>query len=198
MKFKATKTVYITVNFNKADGLDYSGYITLLNSKKKAISDKTWVYADSSTSYKAVFGVKKGQTYYLRVSDIYDKANIKYTETAVSEKSGSTIKKAVTLAKNKTKKGVIVAGDKTADFYKVVLKKAGSFKIQVKGDSTGYIYVQPYNSKGKKIGSAYYVVYGNNSNRTVYTLNTFSKGTYYIKVYGKNAKASGHYSLKLK
>lgn len=65
-KFKATRNGYVTVSFG-----DLNGKVTLLNSKKKAISDTISVNTGSSygsaATKRAVFGVKKGQTYYIKV-----------------------------------------------------------------------------------------------------------------------------------
>ena len=72
-KIKATKTGYITVGI-KEYGYDTStGYVTLLNSKKKTVSGKVY-YSDSKTSPSAVvFGVKKGTTYYYYVKSMRNK-----------------------------------------------------------------------------------------------------------------------------
>ncbi|MDO4860159.1 MAG: hypothetical protein Q4A48_03970 [Bacillota bacterium] len=67
-KIRPTKSGYITVAL-KEYGYDKSaGYVQLLTKGKKTASNKLWYYQGSDTSY-VVFGVKRGVTYYLKVTN---------------------------------------------------------------------------------------------------------------------------------
>ena len=75
--------------------------MTLCSSKKKALSGEDW------NLYDPVYGVKKGNTYYVKVRALYNTSGmyqLKVTNTGVSEKSGTTKSKAVTIKKGSTKK----------------------------------------------------------------------------------------------
>ncbi len=197
-KFKATKTGYVTVVMRDANNYATSSYITLCSSKKKALTDKVWVYTQSSTYTKAVFAVEKNTTYYLKVTDVDGKAAIKYTQTSISEKSGSTLKKAKSLSKSKTVKGTISAGSSRADYYKIKLTKSQKLKLYVAGDAAGSLDIQVYTAKGAKYGYAETAVYGVNDEDVLTSYKKLSKGTYYIKIYRNDSKSNGYYTLKWK
>lgn len=197
LKFKPTVSGYVTVNMLKGY-YDTSADITLCTSKKKALSEAIWVYAGSSTSNKAVFGVKKNTTYYLKITNVSGRAGVKFTQTKVSEKSGSSRKKAKTLKKNSTAKGTIVAGSSTTDWYKIKVTKSQKVKITTKGNMSGNLKMQLYKSNGKKYGWDVTALYGIGDSNTYTTSSKLPKGTYYIKIYRGNSKSNGYYTLKWK
>lgn len=193
-KYKAEKTGKATVSFTRK----YGSHVTLCNSKKKALTDEEWV--SSSDNYKAVFAVKKGTTYYFKVTAIgSDEVNtISVKNTAIKEKSGSKRKKAVTVKAKKKVKGTILPASKTSDWYKFKVKKKKKVTLYLDGEVTGYIRVTAYNSKGKEIDS---YLWNGGSDKLQLSYGSYgkaNKGTYYIKFSRYNSKSSGHYSFKWK
>lgn len=192
-KFKATKTGYLQVQTET--GL-YAG-VYLYNSKKKALSSKT------SSSYAPTYGVKKGSTYYVRIDTGYISYSnggyvFKVTNKKISEKSGKKRTKAVTLKKNKTKKGTIIAGSSQADWYKAKLTSKKKMTITLKGATNDKLKITIYDKKGKKIsgGNRYY--YYTDAKLVLKSSYKLSKGTYYFKISRANKKSSGWYSIKWK
>lgn len=208
-KIKPTKTGFITFNTND----NYSGYVILCDSNKKAISkyDSTgdWLWGGSSTSYfrKIYFGVKKGRTYYIRVKGYsYDRndageyvGSVKWTNTSFKAgKHGSTKKRSKAMSKNKTVKGLFVAGSKKGHWYKITNKQKTT-KIYFKSPRTnGALKVKVYyQSYGKWYDATYYVNRGTGSNTITGTISRKVKHTYYLKVF-PDKKSSGNYTLKWK
>lgn len=201
VKLKATADGYIKVNLRNAKGDDTSAYITLCNSNKKTVTNKTWI--DSSSKYNTylVYGVKKNKTYYLKVTHASGRTVIKYKQTAVSEKSGSSKKKAVTLKSGKTVKGTIGVGDTKSDWYKITVTKSKKIKFYVTGNANGTLKMQIYKSNGRKFGSALTVINGINQKVTLKSTDGNGKmpaGTYYFRIFRANTKSTGNYSLKWK
>lgn len=195
LKYKAPKNGYLTTTFT---GGDYSSMIYLCNSSKKVISDSAYT---SATMPRTVFAVKKNTTYYIKIDAIDDITAYKISFTAVTEKSGSKISKAVAIKKGKTVKGLILPGDSKKDYFKLTVSKAQVVKIQVKGDvSSGIIKVNIYGDKAKKrsIGSIWISEAGYNRKYTIYTIGSkkLRKGTYYFSVERANKKTNGQYSIK--
>lgn len=198
-KFKAPKTGYLKVSAAEVNG--YSVYVQLLSSKKKALSDE--LYAYSSNGHTVGFGVEKGKTYYIATrtsgSSTY---SVGFKFASVSEKSGSKQSKAVTLKKNKTVKGVQPANGKTsgADWYKIKLTKKQKFKIYVSGVTTGSYDIKclviPANKRVIMYNDTFKIP--ENGKGVISTDGKWSAGTYYLKVYKYNKKASGYYTLKWK
>lgn len=214
IKFKATNTGYVTIKMTNASSLDYAfGYLTFCDSKKKALnsSNEKWDTAyTKSPYYTRSFGVKKGKTYYVKIETGY---GVKVTATfkKVTKKNISSKKKAKSLKAKTTAKGVIIAGDKTADWYKIKVK--GNKKVKLtytaKTNGNGYydgIKVSFYKSNGKLYTSdAYDYVspWRSSSYSQYYRQYTISKkiigvedGTYYVKVERANKTSSGYYTLK--
>lgn len=195
---KPTVDGYITLNLYGGESYDTAAYVTLCNSSLKELTEEEYISTTYDDSNKAVFGVKKNTTYYLKVTSVGTKGCIKYTQTKVSEKSGKKKAKAVEIKKNKKIQGTIAAGDKKADWYKIKVTKKGKVKLFTTGNASGYIYLQMYYANGKKFGS--YVTVANrvyDSDKWVTNVK-LNKGTYYIKVYRGNDKTSGNYTLKWK
>lgn len=197
-QYKAEKTGKVTVSLPYQHG----SYVTLLNAKKKALSEAEWVSGGANTG-KFTFAVKKGTTYHFLVTSNGINAgniqSISVKNTAVKEKSGAKKKKAVKIKAKKTVKGTILPGSKTADWYKFSLKKKKKVTLNFNGNITGGLKITVYTKGGKKIGS-----YVNNGGSHVLrlthsrTYGKVDKGTYYIKISRNNSLSSGAYSLKWK
>ena len=211
-KIRPTKTGYIRVKLLE-DGQSYSyGHVTLMNAKKRAISDKLTYNSDSSTSY-VVFGVKKGTTYYLRVTDCFGKGpnysiadyypyayGVKYTISSATYKTNTKKSRAITLKrKAKAKNMVRVATGRTqSQWYKFKVTKKRTTHIMVDAGAmkSGTAKVTLYYGK-KKVGSST-VVNGKKNTFTVTYSTTYGKaqrGTYYVKI-TSNKKCSGAYKIR--
>ena len=194
-KFKATKTGYVKVSAKSGTGKMV--YVKVLDNKKKDVSVQHYLNQDNPYAY---VGVQKGKTYYIATKSSDDYYNLIYKLTGVKEKSGSQKEKAVTLKKGKTAYGVQIANRKKngADWYKINIKKKQSIKIIVNGklsaDNDLRIQVIPANKEVKFNND---IIMVENNKKTVST-DALYPGTYYIKVFKTNKKASGWYSIKWK
>lgn len=198
-KYKAEKTGKVTVSFS----YEHGSYLTLLNSKKKALSDEEWVLSGYNFN-KFTFAVKKGVTYYFKVKSNGTSGNtaagngnlhtINVKNTAVKAKAGSSRKKAVTIKYNKTAKGLITAGDKSAKWYKIALKKGKKPAFILQGNLTGSVKIQIINKSGKVISSSTW----SGSKSRYNSWGNWKKGTYYIKVSRANSLSSGYFTIKNK
>ena len=193
-KITTPKNGYIKVE-GKRDG-GYGIYVDLCNSKKKSmLSNKS--YLMSSNNYTTYYAVKKG-TYYLKVSSVSDPYALRYTFTSTADQGGSSKAKATTIAKGKTKTGLVYVTDsKTkADWFKVKLTKKSKLKLKItsKHNETLSFEVIPASSRVTIINNTIRPEVGTS---TFVSKDSFVAGTYYIKV-TKNydAKASGAYAIK--
>ncbi len=204
-KYKAPKNGYLTVKEEFID-IDGSGTgnadITLCNNKKKEITENVYT-STSQTKNEAVFAVKKGKTYYIKVSSSYA-YRIKASFTSVTDVSGNKQAKAKTLTFGKAANGLIFAEDKTSmvDYYKFTLTSPCKPTFIVKGNATGTIY---FDVIGSNIygGSGYAKIndcgYKGSSKIQLSDNRNLPKGTYYIKVYKDYDKdATGNYSITIK
>lgn len=194
LKFKASKSGYVRIN---TSGL--SGTITLMNSGKSKSYSEAISFSDTYRD-EVVFGVKKGTTYYLKVkaNSNYDGGyRIKYANGSISEKSGKTKSKAVTIKKGSTKKGYIYAGSSQADWYKFKLTSSKKVTITVKGGTNDRLKIAVYKGS-KRIAGTPQTFWSDDESLKLTSNGKFSKGTYYIKVYRGNSKSSGYYTLKWK
>lgn len=216
IKFKAPKTGYVTIRMmNASKEYNYTaGYLTFCNNKKKVIgkSDEVWTTEyDDTKFFTRHYGVKKGQTYYLRVKAAAG-VKIKAMMNEVKDQKNHSQKKAKKLNAKKTVKGVIIANDKTADWYKITVPANKRVKITVTAKTNGDndksgIKATLMKSNGKAFKSGAYCwasimepsdwcgylrkdQYGNQ-----YGISD-KKGTYYIKVERVNKSSSGYYTLK--
>ncbi|BCJ94375.1 hypothetical protein acsn021_19440 [Anaerocolumna cellulosilytica] len=192
-KVTTTKTGSLTIDIES----EFSTRITLLNSKKKAISDEAYVYTSDG---KASFAVPKG-TYYLKVSGSSDTYRIKSTFKAITDNSGTTKAKAKKLTAGKAVNGLVTPGEKAGkvDWYKVTLSKSQTVDITFTGSvSSGEIHLEFY---GNGIsGSITKYISSVDSDKSfsaqTYDSTKLPKGTYYIKVTKKTKNTSGSYTLK--
>ena len=205
-KIKPTKSGYITVALKEYGYSDTSGDVQLLNKKKKAVSDKLWYYTGSS-GYKAVFGVKKGVTYYLKVTDTCGsygncyKYSVKYKVTKSPIRKNTKKNKSVKLKrKGSWKKCVVLANNKTGNQwykFKVTKKRTTIIKVDAKNVKSGTLEASVYRGK-KKIGSTQTLYNGQVNPLKVTYSTTYGKanrGTYYLKIH-KSKKATGQYKIK--
>ncbi len=193
-KVVVAKTGSLTINIES----EYSSYITLLDSKKKAISSEVYSYNGD----KVCFAVSKG-TYYIKATSISDIIRLKSTFSAITEKSGSTKAKAVKLTAGKTVSGCLTATNKkgTTDWYKITLTKSQKVEILFTGSvSSGKVKLEFFG--GDLSGSVNRYIYDVDSDESfsveTWTSDKLPKGTYYIKVYKDEAISSGFYKLQLK
>lgn len=212
IKYKAGKTGYVTLTFKNASKKAKAsyGYVTLYDkSKKKALGEKeAWTNNDSySANYTRSYGVKKGVTYYFKVQCYYG-TKITAKTTAVTKSTANTKAKAKALKKGSTAKGIMIAGDKKEDWYKIDLTAASKVRLTFTGKTNGYkggIRVTFYDKNGKKWTSDAYsdltLEYTKKSmdislKDKAGTKYAIPAGKYWVKVQRKNAKSSGYYTLK--
>ena len=205
-KYKAPKNGYLTVKEEfidlEGDGIGNAD-ITLCNNKKKEISDDVYV-STSDKDNQAVFAVKKGKTYYIKVSSYYA-YRIKPSFTAVSESSGSKKTKAKTLSFGKAANGLIFAEDKTSvvDYYKFTVTSSCKPTFILKGNATGNIHIDIIGSNvygGSKYATINSYGFKGSSKIQLSDNRNLPKGTYYIKVYkdSYDKETTGNYSITIK
>lgn len=114
-----------------------TGYATLYNAKKKAISAKEYISNVDNTSSdakyaRAYYTLKKG-TYYIKVSAVASTAHyiVGYSMVDAKDTSGASRAKAAKLTiGSKAKQGMVLASDskKKTDWYKLTLTKKGNLQ----------------------------------------------------------------------
>lgn len=184
--FKATKTGYI-----KLTTTDVKPKFRLYNASNVARSKQ------SVSCSSIVYGVKKGNTYKIKVTAPENAAGaytMLLTNYVVTESSGSTKAKAKTIYRGsaKAKKGSIIAGYNTPDWYKFNLTSKKAVNIKMTGATNETLKISVY--KGSKL------IKTSSFNRTtesvtIKSVGKWTKGTYYIKVYRGNSTSSGHYKV---
>lgn len=202
--YKASQTGYLTISKKNLVNYAASMSLTFYDAKGKKITD---ISSDHDISGKIVFPVKKGNSYNLKVGILKDGQQfyqMKFEFTPLSEKSGSTKKKAVEVKLKKNIKGMVYAEEsvKQQDWYKFRVTKDQKLKISFHGGViSGSMDVVLYNSNMKKIGS--YNLMPMNDETYTYTLrNTkkatkLTKGTYYIKVVKERPQTAGYYEFNI-
>ena len=186
--------------------------VALMNSKKKLVSRDgkydCFLSAGSQYGYQryVCFGVQKGKTYYVRVKgasterEEYGKpyvGTVICTNTKVSGlKYGKSKKKSVKLKRKKTRNGVIVAGVKGAQWYKIKSVKKSTKIIFKSKKNCGTLYATVYyKSYGRWYNSRMFAMRSTDAWKNGRIIKSNKKGnTYYIKVYG-SGKTTGQYSL---
>lgn len=204
---KPTKSGLMTVYVSEPGATSASANITLYNSSKKAVSDTISVYTSNSTVTKAVFGVKKGTTYYVKVGNVGMYSNnyiygVKYDVSSLTDKNYSKKAKAKTLKrKAKATANLFTASTGTStDWYKfkVTSKRQTVLTVNTAGMDSGKVTVTVYKGS-KKVGTT--TINNSYSNGGKYTVTygtTYGKansGTYYVKVV-KSKTASGKYTIR--
>lgn len=209
IKFKAPSSGYVVFTANnipKNIGDHLRLDLFLCNAKRKEISDTHYNQFVLGAEESITFAIAKGKTYYLRVdSSYYEEYQIEYKFTKVNEKTGNHKRsKAANLKKNKLVKGLLMAGEKKADWYKVKLTKKQVLYLTVSVKSHLGINVDVYDKNGEEVyGLDFYQPSSNNETKTLHSEKWNRKkmklkpGTYYVKVYvNEDARGCGYYSLK--
>ena len=226
IKIKPKVTGYVTFRFlNNCQSINAYGFATFCNSKKKALGTKKEFYQTGSTYpyvFERTYPVKKGSTYYLKLESTGG-VKVSATVKAVKKNAGTKKSKAKTLSRNKTRKGIILAGSRTVDWYKIRLTKKKKIfltctaktngvtsqihnnRIYYFGNKTGLkVTFCDKNGKDWSVSSKLMLSPSQAKNSTVFqgldrsTGKTYglSPGTYYIKVERMNKASSGYYTLK--
>lgn len=200
-KISVKQTGYLNVfGFRKSsvkyDDSRYGLAIQLCNSRKQPLEDEYNSYLSKSDSWREYYGVKKG-IYYIKVKG--GNHTLKYSFKPVKEVCGSTKAKASSLTRNKTRVGLLIAGEKgnKEEWYKVRLPKAQKLKFTIDGRSNGYVAFEVIPASKRVILTGSYQSCWNKAKK-IETTGALPAGTYYIKVYRSNGKSSnsGWYSIK--
>lgn len=186
VKFKAEKTGLLNLTqYNNT-----SWYVTLLNSKKTALSNSLWNWGGVSS-----FAVKKGSTYYFRINASIgsDDRTLSYSISGASASKNTSKKKAITLKKGKKKTIVILPGDKKLHYFKIKITKKK--KLNLSFTSIGHgSFSYDLIKGGKRVA-----IIRSGTTGPVKSISKLSKGTYYFRVkLDTKDKSSGKFTLKLK
>lgn len=209
IKYKAKSTGYITISVQSSPQTIQgsgaagtanaaSGEFQLYNAKKNTALSNVKYYLTSGANpadYSMSYGVKKGASYYIRMR-ASAAVSVSCNLTKVSESSGSKKTKAKSIKKGKTIRGIIPAGDKSADWYKIVIPKKQTLHIYYSGLTDNKLkltFSGTYLKTAKK-----YVYCGVTSLQHTYSTERVQPGTYYVKVERGDSKSSGYYTLKWK
>lgn len=173
-------------------------YVQLLNANKNAVSNRVY-FNSSSAGNKAYFGVKKGTTYYLKITQCagtqnnWYKYGVKYSVTQRTDRAIGTKSSAKKLTRKAaaTNTLFVASTSQSTDWYKFNVSSQRYSKVRVDASAikSGTLYVTLYKGSKKLISgevpaNKYYEIYG-----------TLAKGDYYLKVV-KGTKASGKYTAR--
>ena len=173
-------------------------YVQLLNANKNAVSNRVY-FNSSSAGNKAYFGVKKGTTYYLKITQCagtqnnWYKYGVKYSVTQRTDRAIGTKSSAKKLTRKAaaTNTLFVASTSQSTDWYKFNVSSQRYSKVRVDASAikSGTLYVTLYKGSKKLISgevpaNKYYEIYG-----------TLAKGDYYLKVV-KGTKASGKYTVR--
>lgn len=203
-KIKATKQSKITVDFDKEADAGYGYTVTLLNSKKKAISNAS----DLSSSEKAAYyAVPKG-TYYVKIKTYNGAYRLKTTVSEAKDSTGSSKAKAKAMKVNGGKvAGLFTTSDKTSnvDWVKFTNSKAQSTYVYIDyAFTSGKLKMEFLGSNGKSMGTKTILPGENTDGANLYTIGAgysgdkLAKGTYYVKIKKASAKTSANYKVYVK
>lgn len=190
VKFKAEKTGLLTLTQFNGTSFD----ITLLSSKKKALSKSSFNWGGTSS-----YAVKKGSTYYFRLNASIgnDDRSISYSIAGASAPKNTSKKKAITLKKGKTKSIVILPGDKKTHYFKIKMKKKKKLNLSFTTAGNGDVIYDLI--KGSKRVAIRRELDRSGTNGPVKSVYKLSKGTYYFRIkLNTKSKSSGRFTLKLK
>lgn len=184
-KLKAEKTGTMRL-YNTAG---YGSYLRLCSSRKSSLTSKEYITPRIGYPY-VTYTVKKGRTYYIEATGtVGEKIKLTYKLSALSPKKNYKKTKAKKLSKNRTVKGIAIAGYKRGYWYRFKVTKAKKLNISMSYIGLGDCTVKLY--KGKKRAIVHY-----GANR-IYTRRKLKKGTYYIKITPSDLSGFS-YSIKLK
>lgn len=205
IKYKAPADGYLTVKANYASSVYTAseGYWQLFDSARKTALSGNDTYStnyDAAYQFSNVFGMKKGKTYNLRVYSL-DGVTISSKFTKVSEKSGKSKTKAVSIKKGKTIKGIIPAGDKQADWYKFKVTKKQYLKLSWSAKTNDLMKFTVYEGS-KNIGTVK-ANYASSKTYSQYVTNLYTNkklkvdpATFYVKIERATKTSSGYYTFK--
>ncbi len=210
IKYKAPGNGYITVTAKKAKNAPSveegenaqdenaslaTGMLRLYDSKKKTLLSSECQYntAGAAEANAMTYGVKKNATYYFRV-EAQGAVTLNCKFKKVNDKSGSTKAKARQIQKNQLVKGILAAGDQTADWYKITIGQKQVLHLFYAGNVNNQI---QFTFSGDYLNTAVrYVTQGNTNENYTYSLERLQPGTYYVKVENCNKQSSGYYTLR--
>lgn len=182
------------------------GHLALYNNTRSTVLSSKSIFYNTQHSnnpywYEITFGLKQGQTYYIRVK-ADNAVMFSRTFTATKKKAGDTRTNAKKIKKNKKKIGLIPAGVVTADWYKIKLTKAQRLRLYYNAKTSGSFKITIYSTK-QQIGSQNIYYTSGQKKFTLYQYSKTSKkaagldaGTYYVKIERTNASSSGYYEFK--
>lgn len=200
-KVQPSKTGRMKVELQEIGYNSTYATVRLYNSKKTLVSDK--VSYNGSPVY---FGVKKGNTYYIRITDAkgsydnYYAFGVKYTMSSYTDRALGSKSSAKTLKRKASATNTLfVASTGTStDWYKfnVSSKRTTAIRVKTAGMSSGKLTLTVYRGS-KKVGTtsigpqkdgSFSITYGTTRGKA-------NAGTYYVKVV-KSKSASGQYSIQ--
>lgn len=205
------RTIYYKVSVEEKGMLSYiavpedgksllTGYITLCDENKKAVSVKEYVSGskDNNKAVHTYYTVKEG-VYYIQV-----KLNQPYITSFTMEKVKDLAGENMSTAKRiqmegKGKKGAVYLSDsiKTEKWYQFRLKENQNFSIVINSCVNGYLNVEVCNAAGVTIKSGTASFY--TGTKILKTSSKWQKGTYYIKITKakKSKKSSGYFDINI-
>lgn len=197
-------TIHISSPENSAGNA--TGYIALFNSTKSSrLSSKAIFYNTAHQNnpfwYEFTFGLRKNQTYYVRVRGD-NAAAVSAAFTKINDKSGSSKEKAKVLKKNKTRTGFIPAGASKTGWHKIKLTKKKRLRLYYSAKTSGSFRMTIY--RGKQVIGRRNIYYTSGERKIVlYQYSTatkkktgMKKGNYFITIERANAASSGSYQLR--
>lgn len=199
-KFTVSSNRVVGITAFDSDGTEtntYGRYITICNSKKKAISQK--VYTSSSDNYTALFGLKKG-TYYVKISSIGTYC-IGLTNSKKGTISATSKKKAKKITSSYKNYIIPASTSKSSAWFKYDMKKSAKKTLSICYNGNYSVKATIY--KGSKAVYTYTIYNGKGLDFSYTNLARTKKvkwqtGTYYVKI-SKNQKTdSGLISIKIK
>jgi hypothetical protein len=208
--FSAEKAGYLKVTAYPVVQYAPKDYdLTLLNAGNKPLTGEEHV--STPTKCQTYYGVRKG-TYSIKLVTASTEGLYRIKAQLVTVKTsrkGSKRSNAAALTKGRKVKGLIYAGSKSSDWYKVTLRKAAKLKLRMSTKTNGggkYGGIQVFVYRGRKrwssttfgplVKTRTLVPYLDSYSRST-SNNTLSRGTYYIRVRSRS-KGSGYYELTWK
>lgn len=191
-KVKVPASGTIRLNVDPCYYQQSSYAVELLDHNKKALYNGKMEILDSGVGNKTIFGVKKG-TYYVRVAakgkghDPLFQVTSTFQKRSIT-KAGTSKKKAKTIKLGQKVKGILYYGKNTSCWYKVKIKKAGTY-VRTGNRELGW-------GNADRQGGVYYKFIGCNPRFLDNNRVELNKGTLYIKVYG-SGNVNGYFDFTL-
>lgn len=211
LTFRAVKDGLLTVT-----GQNFQGTVQLQKENGKAISDSIAYDTQDEDFETANFGVSKGTTYRLcfngalaeptkeqaaqtttgqtTQSTFKSYYSVRLSNTAVSSVAGSRRAKAQVMKRGKSYQGVITAGKKETDWYRINLNKPQRFRLNYEAKTCGSLKIYFYGTGIRNHVSTFRRTDEGLVGR-VWTGSKVSAGTYYVKVVRSGNNSSGVYTL---